>query len=77
MSNLEVRYVRIQIRNSHLDNILGYMEFKVCSNVVKAPKTKKTENLNKDSPFFHHFPVTRNVKIHRPIHLGTFGNLCC
>ena len=21
---------------------------------------------------FHHFPVTRNVKIHCPIHLGTF-----
>ena len=26
---------------------------------------------------FHHFPITRNVKIHRPIHLGTFVYMCC
>ena len=28
-------------------------------------------------PVFHHFPIyTRNVKIHRPIYLGSFVYLC-
>ena len=39
--------VRIQIQNSHfsiwsIDNISRYMEFKVCSIFLKAPKTLET-----------------------------------
>ena len=42
----------------------------------KGRLVKKSENLNKYSPFFIIFPVTRNVKIHRSLYRGTFVYLC-